>query len=97
MRDLRAGAVPLLASVERAAEVARAAGLSDAMVTRVELPFPDLGPEALVAWRLGMAAVAPFLADLTDTARRQVTADALERLGDPPVLVRRMVVIAAIV
>jgi SAM-dependent methyltransferase len=93
---LRVDAVPRLATVARADEAARAAGLA-ADVVKVERAFPELGPADLVSWRLGMATVAPFLAGLDPDTRRGVAADALERLGDPPPLVRRMVVIAAIV
>ena len=47
----------------------RRAGL-DATAEAVAVPFPDLGPADLVAWRLGMAQVAPFVASLPDGGSR---------------------------
>ena len=47
---------------------AAAAGL-DATVDRVAVPFPELGPGDLVAWRLGMAHHAPFVRGLSAAAR----------------------------
>lgn len=82
-----------LAAPERAVAVAAAAGLA-AEAEAVVVPFPDLAPADLVAWRLGMASVAPFVASLPAPTRRQVVARALELLGpDPDVLVRRIVIL----
>jgi SAM-dependent methyltransferase len=95
--EMRRDAVPRLATVDRARAVAAAAGLVQVTVVRVERPFPDLGPAELVEWRMGMASMAPFLDRLDPADRAAVTADALRRLGAPPVLVRRMIVLAAVV
>ena len=85
-----------LSTPEGCAALARAAGL-DAVVHRVRVAFPSLGPAALVAWRLGMAQVAPFYAALPAAGRAAVVHDALARLGpDAPVLVRSVLVIAAV-
>lgn len=95
---VRAGAVPLLATTERAVTAARDAGLVDARAQRVDVPFPDLGPADLVAWRLGMANVAPFVAGLSLPQRHALAADAVARLGTgAPPLVRSMIVLAATV
>jgi SAM-dependent methyltransferase len=95
---LRRDAAPRLATVDRAREVARAAGFVDAAVTHVALPFPGSTTEDLVAWRLGMAPLAPFVDRLPTAARVALVEDARARLGDdPPPLIRRMVVIAAVV
>ena len=91
---LKAGAVPRLATVEGAERAARAAGL-DADVRRVEVAFPELDAAQLVAWRMGMAQVAPFLAARSGAERARVEARALELLGEPEVLVRPVIVIAA--
>ena len=96
VRALRTGAVPHLATVEGAQRAALAAGL-DADVRRVDVAFPELDAAELVAWRMGMAQVAPFLAARSAVERARVQARALELLGDPEVLVRRMIVIAAVV
>jgi len=91
---LRAEAVPRLATVDRATAAASDAGLAGASAEAVRVPLPDLGPEDLVAWRLGMAQIAPFLATLAEPERDAVRADAVRRLGDdPPVLVRSFIVI----
>jgi hypothetical protein len=42
-----------------------------------------------------MAAVAPFVASLPPDGRQRLVARALELLGDPDVLIRRMVVLRA--
>lgn len=80
-----------------AAEWAAAGGVrrGDDVVT-VEVAFPELDAEALVAWRLGQAHTAPFVAALAPRRRAALIADAVARLGDPPVLVRRMVVLRAV-
>jgi SAM-dependent methyltransferase len=84
-----------LATPERALAVAATAGL-EATVEAVAIPFPDLTPADLVAWRLGMAQVAPFVASLTVPERAALVTRALDLLGaDPEVLVRRIVVLAA--
>ncbi len=83
------------ATAERALLVATSAGL-EATAEAIAVPFPDLAPADLVAWRLGMASVAPFVASLTQPVRRQVAVRALELLGpDPEVLVRRIIVLTA--
>lgn len=95
---LRTSATPLLATVARAAEAAADAGLDAARVDHVAVPFPDLGPQQLVAWRLGMAQMAPFAATLTPAERAGLVADALARLGaDFPMLVRSFIVLTAVV
>ncbi len=86
--------MPRLATVAGAVAVAQRAGLP-AEASVVEVAFPDLGPRDLVAWRMGMASVAPFVATLLPDRRRSLVARALELLGDPEVLVRRMVVLRA--
>jgi ubiquinone/menaquinone biosynthesis C-methylase UbiE len=96
--EIQRDAVPQLASVARAAEVAAAAGLAGAVVAEVERAFPDLGSEELVDWRLGMAMAAPFLEAAGAEAAARARARALDELGPhPEVLVRHMVVIAAVV
>jgi ubiquinone/menaquinone biosynthesis C-methylase UbiE len=93
--DLRAYSMPRLATVAGAVAAAQRAGLR-AEASVVEVAFPDLGPRDLVAWRLGMAAVAPFVASLAPGRRRALEVRALELVGDPGVLVRRMVVLRAV-
>lgn len=93
---LRSGALTGLATAQRCAAAARAAGL-DATVREVRVAFPELDAAALVEWRLGMAQAAPFLAALPPRARAAVRRDARRRLGDAyPTLVRSILVIAGV-
>ena len=93
---MRTEAVPRLASVDGAAAAARAAGLVRSTVEHVGVPFPDLSVEALVAWRLGMAQHAPFVATLDAEARASIVEAAVQELGPrPPTLARQVVVLAA--
>jgi len=94
--EVRERAIPQLATVEACRLVADAAGL-DAEVEGVRVPFPHLCPPELVAWRLGMAQHAAFLAGLADDERAAVVRDALECLGDdPPPLERSIIVLHAV-
>jgi hypothetical protein len=58
----------------------------------VRVALPELDDRALVAWRLGMAHIAPFVASLTDSERRLLMEAAVSNLGGVP-LVRSMVVL----
>jgi ubiquinone/menaquinone biosynthesis C-methylase UbiE len=94
-RAVRADAVPRLATVEGMEAAARRAGLVP-HVTAVRFPFPDFGAADLVAWRVGMAQLAPFVEGLPPDARTQLVADAVARLGpDHPPLVRSILVMVA--
>jgi ubiquinone/menaquinone biosynthesis C-methylase UbiE len=92
---VRADAVPRLATVEGMEAAAREAGL-EPDVTAVRVPFPELGAAELVAWRVGLAQLAPFVERLPPDARTQLVADAVARLGaDHPPLVRSILVMVA--
>ena len=94
--QLRTGAAPLLATPERAAALAAAGGL-DGRAELVHVELPDLSPDGLVEWRLGMAQHAPFLSRLPPEERAEVAAEARARLGsDAPTLVRSIVVLVAV-
>ena len=89
-------ALPLLATPERFAAAARDAGL-EAQVEAVRVPFPELDAGDLVAWRLGLAQHAPFVARLSSWERAALVADALARVrGEPPQLVRSVVLLSAL-
>jgi ubiquinone/menaquinone biosynthesis C-methylase UbiE len=86
----------LLSTVSRADAALRAAGLTG-RVTHDRIAFPGLTPEDLVAWRLGMAHVAPFVARLDEASRRRLSRRAVELLGaDPPLLERSVITIVAV-
>lgn len=95
-KDLRATSMPQLATVQRAVAAAEQAGL-DAEGHVIDVPFPHLDGEDLVTWRLGMATLAPFMAGLPAARRRALERRALELLGEAQVLVRRMVVLTALI
>jgi SAM-dependent methyltransferase len=83
-------------TIELATAVIERGGMTPLSVERREVPFPELGPIDLVAWRMGMAHTAPFLAGLDAGRRDAVVARALELLGDErEVLVRRVLLVAA--
>jgi SAM-dependent methyltransferase len=93
--EIRAESIPALASADRARAVAARAGL-DAQAKAIAVPFPDLTPADLVAWRMGMAQVAPFVRSLPEEAQRQVVGRALDLLGpEPEPLVRRVIILTA--
>jgi SAM-dependent methyltransferase len=83
-------------TVAAATTMIERASLEPTRVERLEITYDDLGPNELVAWRLGLAQSAAFVASLDRDARRRVTARALELLGpDPERLVRRVIFLAA--
>jgi SAM-dependent methyltransferase len=87
---------PLLSTVALAEAALLAAGLTG-RVTHDHIAFPGLTPDDLVAWRLGMAHLAPFVATLDGVGRRRLSRRAVELLGaDPPVLGRSVITIVAV-
>lgn len=93
--SLKADAFPLFATPESCADAAKAAGL-DAEVEAVEVPFTEFHAADLVEWRLGLAQHAPFVAGLSPEERHDIVTDALNRLGEPPTLVRSILVVSAV-
>ncbi len=93
---LRRDAMPLLATVDRALGVAAAAGLPDASAEVRRVPFPDLSTADLVAWRTGMAHLAPFVRALDPLARERLQRRAAARIADAPSLVRSIIVLTAL-
>jgi ubiquinone/menaquinone biosynthesis C-methylase UbiE len=93
---IQGGPAESLRTAEGMARVAHDAGL-DAEMSEIDVAFPDLGAADLVAWRMGMAHNAPFVANLGAAERDAVVGRALDALGDAPTLVRRIVVLTAVV
>ncbi|MEO8695804.1 MAG: class I SAM-dependent methyltransferase [Acidimicrobiales bacterium] len=94
--QMRTMAVPKLATVERAQAALSDAGLrGEARALRVA--FPELGPEQLLAWRFGMAQMAPFVSTLTAVARATMLRQARLLLDHAPQLVRSIIVVVATV
>lgn len=96
VEQLRNDTIPRLATVDRATAVAAAAGLRDVEVHRLEVAYPDLSARDLIAWRCGMAQLAPFMAGLAPRDQDRLRARAVELLGPSAPLVRRVIVIAAV-
>jgi ubiquinone/menaquinone biosynthesis C-methylase UbiE len=96
-KTLQTDAAPKLATVDAARAAAEAAGI-DAEVELRRVSFGDLDAAALVAWRLGLAQHAPFVAALpTDAERTALAEDAAARLGDSwPPLERSIVILRAL-
>jgi SAM-dependent methyltransferase len=95
--ELRASVVGQLATVDGMAVAARRAGV-DGEVEHVHVTLDGLGPDDLVAWRLGMAQLAPFLATLGAPGRRRVARRARRLLGPTaPPLRRSLITLRAIV
>jgi SAM-dependent methyltransferase len=93
--EMKSQSAPRLATVDGAQAATDAAGLH-ADVHQIDVPFPELDAGDLVAWRLGMAQIAPFVATLSVDGLERLRARSLELLGpDPEPLVRRMIVLAA--
>ena len=90
--DLRTNLVPLLATTGGMHAAARAAGLAG-HAAEVTVDLPGLAPADMVAWRLGMAQSAPFLATLAAAARGRIQARALTLLGAAPPPLRRSIVL----
>ena len=83
-------------TVDAAAAAIERGGMAPLLVERREVAFPELAPLDLVAWRLGMAHTAPFVAGLDQPRRDELVRRALELLGpDPAPLVRRVIFLAA--
>jgi SAM-dependent methyltransferase len=92
---LRRDAMPALATPERALDAAARAGLDGAEAAVVRRSIEGLDGEALIAWRLGMAPLAGFVAGLAGPERAAVAADARARLGrSTGPLVRSFVVLS---
>jgi SAM-dependent methyltransferase len=92
---MQSDAVPKLATAERARAAAFAAGCTVVAASHRRIAFLDLGPQALVDWRLGMAQLAPFVATLTAEAQHAIGERAVASLQGAPPLVRSMVVLVA--
>jgi SAM-dependent methyltransferase len=83
-------------TVAAATDVVERGGLRPLLVERHEVPFPELGPEDMVAWRLGLAHCAGFFTALDPAARARLVERAVGMLGpDPPPVVRRVIFLAA--
>jgi SAM-dependent methyltransferase len=83
-------------TVAAATEAVERGGMRAFLVERHEVPFAELGPTDMVAWRLGLAQCAGFVEALEPADRARVVERAVEVLGpDPSPVVRRVIFLAA--
>jgi SAM-dependent methyltransferase len=83
-------------TVEGTTVVLERGGMRPLAVEPRAVEFPDLTPDDMVAWRMGMAHCAGFVETLDPDARRSAFARALDLLGaDPEPLIRRAIFLAA--
>lgn len=78
--------MPLIATPEALVRVGRQAGLVDARVDAIDIDLSDLPWEAGVAYRLGLAHIAPFLRDLDPETRSALERDAVAAVSALPAL-----------
>jgi SAM-dependent methyltransferase len=89
---LRRTTMPKLATEAAALEAADGAHLEGAVARRRQVTIPGMSPSDLVAWRLGLVQLAPWVRSLSAVERSAVTGDALQRLGhEPPTLTRSLI------
>lgn len=94
---LRTKATPQLATVDAAKLVMAEAG-ARGLAEIVDVAFADLTAEQLVAWRLGLVHLAPFLTTLDPADRARLAERAVAALGRRfPPLVRSMVLMTVAV
>ncbi len=89
----KAGSERRIGDPDRLAALVSAGGYGSVAVDRVEVATGLADPADLVAWRLGMAHHAPFVAGLPPTEREALREEAARLLdGAPPVVVSMIVV-----
>lgn len=89
------GAEARVGNAERLLDLATAAGHPSAGVSRIEVDGGLTTPAAMVAWRLGMAHIAPFVAALSSEVLTEIRAEAEAALADAPPVVVPMLVLSA--
>lgn len=92
-QQLKSEFEPQVSNGEALAELARSAGLHDVGVEEREVSTGITSPEALVACRLGMAHLAPFVAALPGPKRARFVEQTLAAVGDRPQPLRPVILI----
>jgi SAM-dependent methyltransferase len=90
---MKAEVEPLTATPGALEAAARAAGLADVRVVEQEVDVGLDSAEDLIAWRLGMASMAPFVASLDGGRRGDLLEAAREAVGPSPQPLRPPVLI----
>lgn len=92
----RTDATACLADVGTARAAMNQASMPGCSIAQTTVEIVGLSPSDLVAWRCGMAHLAPFFAALPGEEREDLVHEALHRLGpNCPPLVRSMVIVTA--
>lgn len=85
--------IPLTASADALVAVGAAGGLEAAMVAQLDVDLSELPVEAAVAYRLGMAHIAPFVATLDDSDRHALRGEVTDAVALLPPLRLPMLVL----
>jgi len=94
---VRSVAAPQLATTDGMLAAAHEGGL-DGRAEQVAVDLPDLDPDDLIAWRLGLAQAAPFVRQLPPAGQTDLRDRARSLLGpNPPPLRRSIVVFTGVV
>jgi SAM-dependent methyltransferase len=86
--------IPLTASVDAFTAVGVEGGLADATVEAMHVELSDLPLSATIAYRLGMAHIAPFIATLATARRSAIEAEITSAIEHLPPLRLPMLVLA---
>ena len=92
--DLREQAVPQLASEDGMAAAVAGSGLRGD-VAQVTVDLHDLTAKEMIAWRMGMPQLAPYLAASDHRTHERVRLRAIDLLGPSPPPLRRSIVVFA--
>jgi ubiquinone/menaquinone biosynthesis C-methylase UbiE len=92
---LKTDVEPAVDDPARLESLARGAGYRTVVVTTTTVDVGVRSPEQLVAWRLGMAHLAPFVASLGLAERSELRAECVDALAGAPPLVIPLVLLAA--
>ena len=92
-RRLKSEFEPRVANGKAVADLARRAGLDDVLVHEREVNSGITSADALVAWRLGMAHLAPFVAAMPGRQRTLFVGQARAAVGARPQPLRPVVLI----
>ena len=84
---------PKVGNAAALAGLAAEAGLDDVVIDEQEVDTGVSSPEAIVAWRFGMAQLAPFVASLPAAARAALVSEARAAVGPAPQPHRPLVLI----
>lgn len=92
-RTLKRDCMPLTATPAALADVATLGGLTEVLVDQTDVDLGDLPPRAAIAYRLGLAHIAPFVASLDAEQRARLDAELVEAVAALPRLRLRLLVL----